>query len=283
MKGFRYLVAGLASLGLIATAGTQASAAGPTHFTINKNEVYAGWSVHPPSGTTTEAAASWKVPQVQCSAPLGSRAWKQSRAAMWVGIWGQNPASSKSWLAQTGTVSQCLNGGVYSYTAFAEMFPQPQKTLSVQVHPGDEIWAGITYRGRVAAGKDKGKLKFTFNIVDHADYPSGQATADLYTSQNVLVKDAAWQGGAIVEQEPNGESGVFAIGGLAKLSTPASFSSVGVNGYRPYQYSGSALHRWDMYNTVYRVHHPPTLGTELLASTGADTATGFQVTWKNWN
>lgn len=290
MKRYRYLaIAGLASLGLLASAGTQALAAGPTYFTSQPNPNYAGWSVHPPSGVVTKVGGDWTVPEVQCNARFDSRAWNQSRTAMWVGIWGQNPSSKKSWLAQVGTVSQCLDGLNTAPTTFAEMFPNDPKPLSLQVHPGDTIAAFVNYRGRVAEGKDKGSLKFSYTLTDIKADRSGTTSVggDLYTDKGVQVKDAVWQGGSVVEQEPNRTLPGAQIGGLAKFTTPVAFDpDTAVNDKLINQYSGySTVNRWDMYNTTYNKQGKPELGNKQLAITGPEdtTGNGFQVTWKNWN
>ena len=223
-----------------------------TYFTILRNDVYSGWSVNPPGGVTKEVAAVWHVPKVACT-------WQRSRAAVWVGIWGQNN-SKNPWLAQTGTISACF-GHVASYRAFIELVPSGPEVQSIKVNRGDDIFASVTYKGRVVAGKDKGKLEFVYTLDDSTDYPAGLVSVTRYTNAGVQVKDAAWQGGAIVEREPGG--------GLAKFTPPITIHA-GVNGWPPDHFSGRGLFRWDMVNS----------GGKKFATTGAVNVNGdFSVTW----
>jgi hypothetical protein len=267
MRRFRYLaIAGLASLGMLAAAGT-ASASGP-QFTIRMNEAYAGWSAHP-SGGVWEAGAIWNVPKVQCNAPFGSRAWAGSRAAMWVGIWGKD-GSKDSKLIQVGTISRCVDGKVQGYTAFVEVYPdEVAQMVPLQVRPSLQVEASIFYRGQVG-----GKLHFSYMIGD----VNHQVSGELYTTG-----DATYQGGAIVEDQNDGGSGALATGGLARFTT-AKFTKDEVNYRDMYQYPDPSRTRWDMYGTLHRAHHPPVLDAkDSLAITGSATASGLPVTWRNWN
>jgi hypothetical protein len=295
MKIRHLAVGGVAAFGLLAsaagaaTAGTHAPAAGPK-FKIQENTIYAGWSAHP-SGGVTDAAASWKVPTVQCNAPRLSRAWWDSRAGVWVGIWGADN-NKNSQLAQVGTVSRCLDGHVHGYTAFAQDYPREtaQTLPSLQVKRGDEIHATVIFDSRVTSGTDKGRLKFFYSIADEADQnqPVGMVTGYLY-SKPAQVKDGTNQGGAIVEAQPNGSTDThFPLGGLANFGV-FNFNRDIVNTQAMYLYPDQARTRWDMYNTVGK----DSPGKEALAITGSATtstggefppsAGGLKITWKHWN
>ena len=97
-----------------------------------------------------------------------------------------------------------------SYQAFIELVPRGPEVQSINVNPGDDIFASVSSRARVVAGNHKGELKFVYTLDDSTYYPPGLVSVTQYTKAGVQVKDAAWQGGAIVEREPGG--------GLAKFT-----------------------------------------------------------------
>lgn len=285
MKIRNLAVAGLAAIGLLAsaagtaTAGTQAKAG----FTYQPNESYAGWSVHPAQGVTS-LTATWTIPKVECgNAPFGTRAWHQSRAATWIGMWGSK--NNKNWkLAQVGTISSCYLGRTWadSYTVFAEMYPdQKQQILPLQVKPGEEVRASMFYRGPETSGPYKGQLAFDYYIWKTSDGGVGPY-GRLHTK--AAAGDVTYQGGAVVEDEPYGGTSIGVFGGLAQFTTPVKFTNVVVNYKDISQYAAPDLIRWDMYNTVY-VAGKANLGKEALAITYSSPppASGFTVTWKHWN
>jgi hypothetical protein len=132
----------------------------PGFTTIPPNLTYAGWSVHPYGEVVKSVHSQWTVPAVLCNAPIGSRSWRESRAGVWVGIWGQGTDpidSTVVWLAQIGTTSFCGDGGaLHSDTAFAEFvhtsknmgeYSDPGPKELFKVAPGDMIDATVTYYG----------------------------------------------------------------------------------------------------------------------------------------
>jgi hypothetical protein len=286
-------VAGLAAIGLLASAAGTATAATQPSAGGGPSTIYAGWSAYP-SGGATSAAASWKVPAVTCGAPALSRAWYSSRAGVWVGLWGARN-NSNSQLAQVGTVSGCYFGQPTAYIAVKEAYSHTYDYLSsdaavplFQVKQGDEIHATVTFVSRETSGSEKGHLKFFYSIGDETAQ-TGPDQGYLYSSDPAQVKDGTYQGGAIVESLPNGNLGlVLPVGGLASFGE-FNFDRDMVNGKGLYLYPGSSRTRFDMYNTIGK----DTPGTKPLAITGPATtsttgvfppnAGGLKITWKSWN
>jgi hypothetical protein len=256
-------------------------------FTIHANNVYAGWSVHPSNSPAHTVSSQWVVPAVKCDAPTGSRPWKRSRVAPWVGLWGRGIDPATTWLPQIGTVSQCQNGMTY-YKAFAQFFhisksggyitPGPS-LLPFDVEPGDTVTAVVLYQGR----QPDNKLKFYTAISDPSATARGQTgywEKEWLTDPSVQEVNAAWQGGCIVESQPDGEVENFfkkkePFGGLAKFTTPLQLSCT-VNSKGLDTYSGfSSVFRWDML--------PNGRKGGKLAETGLPDPEGkFSVTWKEW-
>ncbi len=95
---------------------------------------WGGYAVTGAAGSVTQALASWTVPAVTCAPG------QTSYSSYWVGIDG----FTSSTVEQTGTDSDC-RAGVASYYAWYEFYPKPSRTISLSVHPGDEIGAAVIY------------------------------------------------------------------------------------------------------------------------------------------
>ncbi len=96
--------------------------------------VSTNWSGQIASGPTfTGVTGNWVVPTVQPTQYSGA-------SATWIGIDG-GPNSPNS-IIQTGT-AQVTDGGVTSYSAWFELYPQPAVSLGA-VSPGDQMQAHIT-------------------------------------------------------------------------------------------------------------------------------------------
>lgn len=226
-----------------------APSASAAQFTIHPNQLFAGWSVHPSSGSARVVSSEWTMPAVSCDALVGSESWFKSRAAVWIGIWGHkynDPATT--WLAQIGTVSQCKNGG-QSYTAVAQLFhlsetggyrtPEPY-TIPVNIQPGDIIFTQIDYYGR----QPDNKLKYEATIATQRNnFQTHYQRILMVTDPDVRESDAAWQGGFIVESQPDKNFlDVPPGGGLANFTTPIQFTPFcDVNAKTLDTYSGSRL------------------------------------------
>jgi hypothetical protein len=93
------------------------------------------WSGQISSGSTfTGVSADWVVPTVQPTPYSGA-------SATWIGIDGG--LASPNSIIQTGT-AQATSGGVTSYFAWYELFPEPAVTFGA-VSPGDQMAASITH------------------------------------------------------------------------------------------------------------------------------------------
>lgn len=245
------------------SGNTQSAWVGPVYVTTlgvggEQQPNWAGWSWYPQQGTVNLARAEWKVPKVDCSAPPPpKKAPDISRVAVWVGLWGPDSAGNNRWLPQIGTASVCT-AGLASYHAIYQMYNgsgggTTPNTLNLKgLKPGDTIEAEVSY-----AGTHSGRLQFNISI---DDITRGSTTGGyIDTATNVPLVDAAYQGGAIVED--NGDTG-----DLAKFETPITISNTEVAGG-----SGGANTRWTMV----------VAGTQI-AKTGDVSEGSFTVTWLNY-
>jgi hypothetical protein len=248
---------------------------------------YAGWSVHPPGSTVHSVQAEWKVPQVTCGT-IFTRTWYLSRVAVWAGMWGPpSGVSTKDWLPQAGTVSQC-NAGKITYTAFSELAAAhggyKRKDLTIPVAAGDTIQASVTYLGPNSTGQ----LLFSYTVTNVTQHKKSPGKLPLPPS-TVQPGDATSEGGVIIEDEPTQKDVCVSrdpllgiclrkatVGGLSMFTTPVLVAEpfAQVNGKGIQSYPGNALYRWDMISDT---------GSALnLAATSPITAKGFSVTWKNY-
>jgi hypothetical protein len=244
-----------------------------------KNVTYAGWSVHPQFGQAWEAAAKWTVPAVTCNATPFTRPWVRSRAAVWVGTWGK-PGDANSWLPQVGTVSQCNDGGLSEqYFAFYQMYrsggPSPT-TLTMKVQPGDHIYAYILF-----SGVSSGTLMFQYWIQNLSR--NSHKTGLISTAQGVSKSEAMWEGGIIVETQPDDLVGVAQDGGLAKFN-PITFNTAEVDGTSIQKFpqvctsvnGPCSIYQWVLYS-------PVSFPRKLLATVSPPGASGkFTVIWDSF-
>lgn len=254
--------------------------------TSYSSDVYAGWSVHP-DNTVRSVQGSWVVPTVRCDAPLTSKARAQSRAAPWVGMWGNKDSvdNETSWIAQIATISQCWEGfngrwpDLPAYAAYAELYPRP-KVYLFDVKPGDRMYAHVRYDGLTSDNR----LKFYLYIQNKSTGKSALKTwqtdpknwqTDSFNDPVKAEDSGAWQGGCIVESQPDGDL-PRPYGGLAKFETPIKFDSPGctVNGKGLGTYSG--------YDTLFRYDMQPEAGNDLATTGNLDPNGLFPVTWIWW-
>ena len=219
---------------------------------------WAGWSWYPHQGTVSLISAEWKIPQVDCTAPPPpKKAPDISRTAVWVGLWGPNDAGNNRWLPQIGTASLCV-AGIPRYFAIYQMYNgagggTTPNTLNLKgLQYGDTIQAKVSY-----AGRHQGRLQFNIFIKDITRNSTAGGYID--TAPNVPLVDAAYQGGAIVED--NGD-----MGDLAKFDTPITIRNIQVTGD-----AGGARTRWAM-----------VVSGNQIASTGDVRKGSFSVTWHNY-
>ena len=218
---------------------------------------WAGWSWYPRQGTVTVARAEWKVPKVNCSAPpRPKKAPDLSRVAVWVGLWGPDYAGNNRWLPQIGTASLCV-AGIPRYFAIYQMYNgagggTSPATLSLKgLKPNDTVQAQVSY-----VRKYQGRLQFKISIKDITR--NSTAGKYLVTPPNVPLVDAAYQGGALVED--NGDKG-----DLARFDTPITIRNIQVAGG-----SGGST-RWTM-----------AVSGSQIAKTGNVSKGSFTVTWLNY-
>jgi hypothetical protein len=125
-------------------------------------------------------------------------------------------------------------------------------TLSLNgLQPGDTIQAAVRY-----TGLSQGRLQFNISIKDITR--SSTASKYIDTAPNVPLVDAAYQGGAIVEN--NGD------GALAKFDTPITIRNISVAGS-----AGGGRTSWAM-----------VVPGAQIAKTGNVSNGSFTVTWLNY-
>lgn len=182
---------------------------------------YAGWSISRAHGYTTYVIASWIVPKVSCPLIPPDTV---TRAAVWVGMWGNRKSLEKStaWLPQIGTVSACwqAKGHVLPsahYYAVWEMAtkvagggariggryvgPGQQVINGMTIHPGDNVGAWARYLGQTS----KGYLKYQLVFFDASMKAHGQLKSFAITVTTAIpvpdLSDIMSQAGAIVEND----------------------------------------------------------------------------------
>lgn len=118
---------------------------------------WSGYSVTGLPGSVTAVSGSWIVPQASC----GGTNPNYSGASHWVGIDGYNNGT----VEQTGTEVDC-SAGQPRYYAWYEFYPKPGVTItSVEVQPGDPIFASVTYgNGEFTATLTNGRTWRTFSV-----------------------------------------------------------------------------------------------------------------------
>jgi hypothetical protein len=96
---------------------------------------YAGLAGLAQNGAVSYVKGEWVVPAVACGATDAS-------SSVWVGIDGLYNGV----VEQVGTEQRCT-GGVASYTAWWETYPNPKTTNNLNVRPGDLVRGEVTYAG----------------------------------------------------------------------------------------------------------------------------------------
>jgi hypothetical protein len=236
-----------------------------------ESDIFAGWSAYT-GQPLRDAWGAWEVPAIECNAPLGSPALVQSRVSPWVGMWGKDAFADKTWLPQIGTVSICHGGQLRYNKAVWQLYtngdPGPNELFDVR--PGDQMIASIHYLGK----QPDGTLKFRLHIDDVTQHVSQDK--DVSTRPGVAEDDAVWQGGCILEREPdvNGQllpSPSWPYGGLPKFTTPFSFTQCAVNDQWINTFPSRI--KWSMQRA-----------STVFATTGELSGSGaFQVNWNAWH
>jgi hypothetical protein len=147
---------------------------------------WAGYAVEtnlssPASGVVTDVKGSWTVPAVSCPSDGQSK-----YSAAWIGIDGYSSSS----VEQTGTESDCLNGGATPYyAAWYEMYPKMSRRLNAPVHAGDRMTAEVSYaNGAYTLTLTDATAAWTFQTVQRAK--AARSSAE-------WVQEAPWSGGVL--------------------------------------------------------------------------------------
>jgi hypothetical protein len=134
------------------------------------------------SATFTHATTTFNVPAVNCTnTPTGY-------VSHWAGLDGLGyDASSSSTVEADGVTAECV-GGVASYRAWWETYPDRQTNV-FSVHPGDTIAVVVLYNNTTITG---GADKYNFIIVDettgqHANLLESCAAAACLNSSAEVV------------------------------------------------------------------------------------------------
>jgi hypothetical protein len=237
---------------------------------------WAGWSAHNTQPkANTYAQGAWIIPHLDCSE--GPKK-KITRAAIWVGLWGDNSNQEKNWLPQIGTQSQCFHGQVRHFGVYQVMHSDPigrwlppdpggyigggtppKEILSISLEEGDRVTAKV-----VSLGKSRhGRLRFELILEKGGSGSQDTFEYVWYSPGHVLERDVAARGGCILENNGN-------PGGLAKFS-----KSVKIEQCRRDDKAVTMADR--RYNMVLDNGKP-------LAETGDIAADGsFEISWKSWN
>jgi hypothetical protein len=149
---------------------------------------WAGYAVEtslasPASGAVTDVKGAWVVPAVTCSGGGTS-----TYSAAWIGIDGYSSGS----VEQTGTESDCLNGGATpSYAAWWEMYPKGSRSINAAVHPGDAMTSEVQYQGG-------GKFVLTLRDTTAGwTFTTTQRANNVARSSAEWVMEAPWSGGVL--------------------------------------------------------------------------------------
>jgi Peptidase A4 family len=143
--------------------------------TATKAESYnwAGYAINAVPGTVTYVQGSWVEPKdvgKTCDS-TGINA-----ASFWVGIDGFKDGS----VEQTGTTVTCQLGVNYYY-AWYEFYPLPTVVISsINLHPGDKMWASVTY------------TKSGAFVVTISDLTTGQSLTKTIRDPGVQRSSAEW-------------------------------------------------------------------------------------------
>ena len=119
------------------SGGARPGLANGTMITDISSPNWAGYVVSGRNGSFRTVSASWTAPKVNCSGVTGHR-----YSSFWVGLDG----FTNNNVEQLGTEADC-QGRTPVYSAWWEMFPLPSVNFPNAVHPGDHMFASVTFRG----------------------------------------------------------------------------------------------------------------------------------------
>ncbi len=108
--------------------------------------VSANWAGYVARSSTSVASrfssvsGSWTQPTATC------RAGAEAYSAVWVGLGGAHEGARA--LEQIGTNADCTRSGSADYSSWYELLPAAPVSLTLRVHPGDEMSASATVKGQ---------------------------------------------------------------------------------------------------------------------------------------
>lgn len=120
--------------GVLAASALLLPAGADAQSVISSN--WAGYVARDGRRGFRRVSASWIVPAATCTAG------HETHSAVWVGLGGYRVGATA--LEQIGTDADCTANGRASYSSWVELLPAAAHTLTVKVHPGDEVAASVT-------------------------------------------------------------------------------------------------------------------------------------------
>jgi len=100
---------------------------------------WAGYAVHRPRLSFRTVEGGWRQPGVVCHPGL------RTFSSYWVGLGGFSESSQA--IEQIGTEADCTRNGRLASTAWYELLPAPSVPISLPIHPGDLMRAGVAVSG----------------------------------------------------------------------------------------------------------------------------------------
>jgi hypothetical protein len=179
----------------------------------NKNYYSTNWSgyeVSGSSGTVTSVSGSWTVPIV-----TGSNGY----SSFWVGIDG----FSSSTVEQIGTASD-ISGGVASYYAWYEFYPNAPVDLSSTTYPvnfGDVMSATVNYLSSTTTGS-----KHHVTVNDVFSVTISDETADWTFSTQGTVANAAMSSAEWIAEAPSSITGVLPLANFGTVYFTSSSATI---------------------------------------------------------
>ena len=140
----RHMLVAAVVLGLAATLLACATALATPASSLRFTTVSSNWAGYAVAGSSKSpvrfrsVSAHWVQPSATCTGG-------QSYSGFWVGLGGYEQSSQS--LEQIGTEANCSSSGAADDYAWYELVPKAPVTVSLKVHPGDEIVASVTVVG----------------------------------------------------------------------------------------------------------------------------------------
>ncbi len=219
-----------------------------------KSTNWAGYDVtrRPPDRRFHSVSAHWVEPMLDCSlsvgvtVPGGKPEGVGSYAAFWVGLDGDGSRT----VEQIGTSANC-DGLEADHEAWWEMYPGYPAELELEIRPGDEIAASVTFIGGA---------RFALSL---EDVTSGQEVRVVRRLRHAARVSAE----AITEAPYSTFNGVLPLSPFGEVE----FSSVRFDGKDP-----------SLFGMLQRIHMTDPDGKTIIRAETSGLADGsFRVEWKS--